>query len=67
MFISEAVKEALNTNKGLYRRNDKWPKGVWVLPTNTILNMVLVTPECKCGRDWSPKAEDLVADDWIVL
>lgn len=67
MYIQAAMSEALQTNKGIYRRNDRWPKGLWVLPTNTSLNLVLVTPEGKCGCNWAPRIDDLLADDWVVL
>lgn len=66
MWIHEAVQEALKTNKGIYRRNDRWPKGVWVLPTQTCLHLVLVTPNFKCRKCWEPSVDDIIADDWQV-
>ena len=67
MHIHEAVSKAMQKNVGLYRRNDRWPKGLWVLPTNTSLNLVLVTPDFECRKCWEPSADDIIADDWIVL
>lgn len=67
MFIHEAVKEALKTDGWITRQGVEIFKNLAIKPTNTGFNCVVkarLTREHPC---WNPSAEDLMADDWVVL
>lgn len=66
MYIHEAIQKAAKKQKAIYRCSDKWPKGLSIIPTNTWVHCILVTPERECGRDWVPQSDDLTASDWEV-
>lgn len=63
MFIHEAVKEAMEKGKLIYRR----PYPFWKMePTNTsdcIMTHAEDKAPCRC---WNPQADDLMADDWEI-
>lgn len=74
MNIQEATNDALKSN-GVICRESAIPKASEIYgaikPTNTYDTCILlvikedkVTRSC---RAWNPTADDLIADDWIVL
>lgn len=72
MNISEAIKA--RTIEKQYITRELWQAELWpasdlkVLPTNTPDCCVLISQASRgpC-RGWQPQAEDLCADDWIVV
>ena len=65
VFIHEAVKKARETGGYIVRRG--WLDWVRLLPTDEVDGIVLISPRNRGPRPrWQPRAEDLMADDWIV-
>lgn len=71
MWISEAVKQALDQDKRIYR------KGIWendgiintlIKPTDSYDTCIIIDfqggEEYTCCRHWNPTADDLTASDW---
>ena len=68
MSISEAAFKALKNQTGITRRS--WgPRGMIIIPTNTISNCIIQTYRYKerLTKGWQPSADDLIADDWIPM
>ena len=67
MNIKEAAEQAAKLGLGMRRRNDEWPPGLIVFPTDTVDCCVLeLETEGKKSRrrGWEPYADDLIAEDW---
>ena len=65
MFIHEAVRQAMAVNGYIVRRD--WQHLIRLRPTNEVDGIVLISPHNQSPRPrWQPRAEDLIADDWIV-
>jgi hypothetical protein len=64
MFIYEAVRQVLDTDTHI--RRISWPCGLSIKPTDTPNACVAYTKDKAPRRGWQPKAQDLIADDWIV-
>ncbi len=67
MFIHEAVKEAMEKNCYMKREKTWWSDIIKLMPTNTSDCVVIhqqSKPQC---RGWEPNAEDLAADDWVLV
>lgn len=75
MYIHEAVKAALGENKMIIRTSAKEPESEIysaIRPTNSYDTCLVVTKKCSAEvvgacRWWNPTADDLMADDWIVV
>lgn len=73
MFINEAVKEVLGTNRVIYRKSARLEgeeRYGAIKPTNSYDSCVLIVfsggmLQRSC-RDWAPTADDLLADDWEI-
>lgn len=64
MLIHEAVKEAMEKGKLIYRR--PWP--FWKFePKNTMDCVIIHARDKEPKRCWNPQAEDLMANDWEVV
>ncbi|PAY37417.1 Thoeris anti-defense Tad2 family protein [Ligilactobacillus salivarius] len=67
MYINQAVKQALKTNKGMIRADSD----MVLFPTSSDFGCILVVPcdskNFKSSIRWNPNAEDLIANDWEVL
>lgn len=74
MNICEATCKALKENGTMCRKsvtNEKCEISAIIIPTNSYEACILMICEkgevkggCRC---WNPTADDLTADDWIVL
>ena len=65
MFIHQAVMIAQETGKRIRRKS--WPSVLSIEPTDSPIKLCMAHAEKKAPRrGWQPKAQDLVADDWIV-
>ena len=70
MTIKEAAEQAVKLGLGMRRRNDEWPPGLIVFPTDTVDCCVLeLETEGKKSRrrGWEPYADDLIAEDWELV
>lgn len=68
MLISEAVEKAKRENKYITRQKLGWVNCVKIKPTDTSDCCIVMQIEKKSScRGWQPYAEDLVANDWMVL
>ena len=70
MNIKEAAEQAVKLGLGMRRRNDEWPPGLIVFPTDTVDCCVLeLETEGKKSRrrGWEPYADDLIAEDWELV
>ena len=67
MFIHEAVKEALGANGWIIRQGVEIFKHLAIKPTNTGFNCIVKARLTKESPCWNPSAEDLMADDWVVV
>lgn len=74
MNIQEAVKQALEDNKVIYRESAKGECAdiyAVIKPTNSYDTCLLIVKsgkgDKKSCRHWNPTADDLIADDWKVL
>lgn len=67
MFIHEAVKEAMVKKCYIKRATAWWGNITKLLPTNTQDCIVIYSNSKPPRRGWEPNAEDLIADDWIVV
>lgn len=73
MYIHEAVKEAMENGKMIYRVSTMQTNGARhgaIKPTNTYDECILIVmedgePKRSC-RAWNPTADDLMADDWEI-
>ena len=71
MNIQEAVKKAMETDGQIFRENymKGFNKKLTIKPSNGYANCCFCRngiPDPR-GKDWSPSAEDLAADDWNVI
>ena len=65
MFIHKAVRKAMAIDGYIVRR--EWQNLIRLRPTNEVDGIVLISPNNQSPRPrWQPRAEDLIADDWIV-
>lgn len=75
MYIQEAVKESLASGKWIRRKSwlTCFAGKVMILPTDTHDCCIIGCLNYKTGlvenrsKNWNPKAEDLVADDWVTI
>ncbi len=67
MNIQEAVKKAIKDGKHITRKAFK--EKLYIEPTDTPDCCIISAPEPRKNprRGWQPQAEDLLADDWIVI
>lgn len=74
MNICEAVKARTNEQPYITRASWNYPTNVWckaaikIMPTDTPDCCVIesITNNNPC-RGWMPTAEDLTADDWVLI
>ena len=72
MFIHEAIKAPTTKKPFITRKawmlNDIDRAIIRILPTDTPDGCIMVSDYSSRGpcRGWQPRAEDLVADDWVV-
>ena len=65
MYINEAVRKAMAIDGYIVRQD--WPRMIRLRPTNEVDGIILISPNNNMPRPrWQPRAEDLLADDWIV-
>ena len=67
MLIHEAVKQALETDSWIIRQNVEVFKYLAIKPTNTGFNCIVKARFTREHPCWNPSAEDLMADDWVVV
>lgn len=67
MNICEATKMALKGSGLITRENEFWKERIEIEPTNSPDCCVLHGTDRNPRRGWQPNAEDLTAEDWIVL
>lgn len=65
MSIWEAAKAVLE--KGGYITRQKFNMAVVIVPTDTSDCCIAKIDKSHSRRGWQPKANDLIADDWIVV
>lgn len=65
MNIKEAVEIANQRNVHITRR--QWNNGIVIEPTNTDKCCIVHKERKPSANRWNPKAEDLTANDWIVI
>ena len=70
MNIIEVTKKALAENKCISRKS--WDSRIAIMPTNEAgVNCVLISLDllrCQSSRvGWQPSADDLIAQDWIII
>ena len=66
MNIQEATQEAVQKGAKIKRAHFGW-KRASIRPTDTpMCCYVFIEDKAPC-RGWQPSAEDLMADDWIVV
>lgn len=74
MYINEAVKQALKQGKAITRTTEKVEFPL-IFPTNTVGYCIMYSynPYKRKGSQhdhftkmWNPRADDLMANDWIV-
>ena len=63
MTLPEAVREA--REKGFYITPEKLEGFFAILPTNTMQGCIAIT-EDGVYPGWQPRADDLLAEDWIT-
>ena len=77
MNIAEAVREAVETAKRITKESIEGELGksyhqTRIRPTNSYANCIVYTydingKEIHHCRNWNPSAEDLLADDWVLV
>ena len=73
MFIHEAIEKSLKENKEICRESARDVHAdvfATIRPTNSYEACILVINQKdtkKSCRNWNPTADDLIADDWIVV
>lgn len=69
MYISDAVRLALDKGKRITRTSGPFRNFIRIRPTNTPACCLLETacPEKPPVRGWEPDADDLMADDWEIV
>lgn len=65
MFIHEAASIAHKSNLGMRRK--QYPEGSQIIPTNDCTCCIVLMEGGPIRPRWNPNAEDLTADDWIVV
>ena len=71
MFINEAVSLALAKHCCIKRTTHHWTP-LKVMPSNSLNQCLLVIqtkPDAEAKRvpRWNPSADDLLADDWVIV
>lgn len=66
MLLKKAVEIALQC-KNCYITRKSWKKDIYILPTNSIDCCVLMSDNQQSAPRWNPYADDLIANDWIVI
>lgn len=66
IYIQTAVKRALNKNKFIMRKAYEFME-IKIKPTNTPDCCICFIEGKPSAKRWNPKAEDLIANDWIML
>ena len=64
MFIHEAVKKAMDIG-GLISRQE-YEGTVRIQPTDSCEGFILINSNNVPHPRWQPRAEDIIAEDWIV-
>lgn len=68
MYLHEAVKRAGKTGKYIVRKSTYNEHcGYKLMPTNTGDNCIVVPVKGLPTRGWQPNADDLAADDWMLI
>ncbi|HCP14848.1 MAG TPA: aspartate ammonia-lyase [Peptococcaceae bacterium] len=68
MNLVEAAKEAIITGRAIARTKGMFAGIVKIKPTNTENCLIRGSGMSEIPRrGWQPKAEDLVAEDWIIV
>jgi len=67
LLIHEAVKKALEEDGWIVREGLEIFKHLAIKPTNTGFNCIVKMKLEREAPCWNPSAEDLMADDWMVL
>lgn len=73
MYIHEAVTEAMAKGKRIARKNESRDQSYWPItalePTNNVNGIIIWSTNSKRPPTprWQPQAEDLMADDWVVV
>ena len=66
--IQNAVKKAMQANKCIMRKIPFWTENESkIKPTNTAHYCICMQKGSPAKRGWEPLAEDLIANDWIVV
>lgn len=68
--INEATKQAIKGNKYISRQHAQlfgYGKGIKIKPTNKSDCCIVFMEGKSSAKRWNPQAEDLTADDWIVV
>lgn len=65
MFIHEATAIAHKSNLAMRRK--KYPEELQIIPTNDCNCCIMLIEGGPIRPRWNPTAEDLTADDWIVV
>lgn len=66
MTIQEATKQSMEMGTYIRRKNVLWQK-IKLKPTNTPDGCIAFKQGNPPRKGWQPKAEDLMAEDWIVV
>lgn len=68
MTIQNAGKKAMQANKCIMRKISFWTENdLKIKPTNTDNYCICMKKGSPAKRGWEPQAEDLIANDWIVV
>ena len=67
MFIHDAAKKAMEKNCYMKREKVWWSDFIKLMPTNTDDCIVIHHQSKPPCRGWEPNAEDLTADDWVLV
>ena len=65
MFINEAIKKALEN--GCYIATGELKEVFKIEPTNEMRGCIVHSIGSQDGSTWSPTAEDLIRDDYILI
>ena len=67
MYIHEAVSLAMAKGKHIRRTTPEIWDSVTAEPTNDPEGIILHAEGQRPGPRWEPRAEDLMADDWVLV
>ena len=65
MYLHEAADIAYKRTLGI--RRESFPEGIRIVPTNDTACCIVLTGSGLIAPRWNPTAEDLTADDWIIV